>query len=175
VIRQLGAALASVVLGASVAAAPGFTLSSTTFRDGASLPASAIYDKGPCSGANRSPQLAWSGAPKATRSFALVVHDPDAPAPGGWYHWIVYNIPPATRRFESAANVPKNELGNTSYGETGYGGPCPPPGKPHHYRFTLYALNVARLPGAALTGPQLEARIRGHVLAQTRLTGLYRR
>ena len=119
-----------------------------------------------CGGENRSPQLQWSGAPKGTKSFALIVHDADAPIPGGFYHWVVYNLPAATN--ELSANVKlDSSTGETSTGKAGDHGPCPPPGPTHHYTFTVYALDVARISAAApLLAPDLQARIAGHVLAR---------
>jgi Raf kinase inhibitor-like YbhB/YbcL family protein len=126
-----------------------------------------------CGGANRSPQLSWSGAPSATKSFALVVRDPDAPIAGGFYHWIVYNLPATTHGLPAGVRLASDQLGVTSRGTTGYYGPCPPPGPAHHYFFTLYALDVARVRSdQPLTATQFEARIAGHVVARTWLIGL---
>lgn len=150
-----------------------FVLASSTFHAGATMPKSTVYTK--CNGGNVSPELHWSGAPAGTRSFALIAHDPDAPAPGGWYHWVAYNIPANTHALAAGASLPQSESGKTSFDENAYGGPCPPPGKPHHYNFTLYALDVAKIPGDHLSGPQLEAAIARHTLARTTYTGLYGR
>jgi|ERR1700729_2122499 len=120
-----------------------------------------------CGGHNRSPALAWSGAPKGVRSFALIVHDSDAPIAGGFYHWVVYNLPAGSRALPGNAQLSFGQLGETSLGEQGYHGPCPPPGPAHHYTFTLYALDLAHVAAKApLTGVQLEVRIEGHVLAR---------
>lgn len=154
-----------------ILATAGFVIASTTFRPSATLPLTAVY--GHCGGANVSPELHWRNAPRATRSFALTVFDPDAAA--GWYHWVAYNLPARTNALRAGVTLPASEAGTTSFKETAYGGPCPPPGKVHHYIFTLYALNVARLPGTALTGPELEAAMRGHVTGRASITGLYSR
>lgn len=107
-----------------------------------------------CDGENISPALAWSGAPKETKSFALLVHDPDAPTGGsGWWHWVAYNIPAATTALVQGAGkgdgsaMPKGAAqGVTDFGAAGYGGPCPPVGdKPHRYIFTLHALKTEKL------------------------------
>jgi Raf kinase inhibitor-like YbhB/YbcL family protein len=148
-----------------------FALASATFRPNTTLPPSTEYNK--CGGANISPELHWSGAPRGTRSFALIAYDPDAT--GGWYHWVVYNIPVSTNRLNSGARLPLSELGANSFNQLGYGGPCPPPGKVHHYIFTLYALNVSRIGSTGMTGPRAESTIRRHTLTQVSLTGLYRR
>lgn len=135
-------------------------LVSTTFEPNATVPITMVAKD--CGGQNVSPQLHWTGAPKGTRSFALIVHDPDAPHPGGFYHWVVPAIP---------SNVSTIDAGTTRF--AGYYGPCPPPGKVHHYNFTLYALDEAIDNGASLDADALQQRIKGHVLAQTTLTGLY--
>jgi Raf kinase inhibitor-like YbhB/YbcL family protein len=150
-----------------------FVLASATFNANATMPNSTVYAK--CGGANVSPELHWSGAPAKTRSFALIVHDPDAPAPGGWYHWVAYNIPASTHALSPGQTVPGTQLGKTSFNENAYGGPCPPPGKPHHYNFTLYALDVPAIRGQHLTGPELEAAVARHTLARATVTGLYGR
>jgi Raf kinase inhibitor-like YbhB/YbcL family protein len=125
-----------------------------------------------CGGKNRSPGLSWSAVPSTAKSFALVVHDPDAPLPGGFYHWVVYNIPASARGLAANETLAKSRLGLTSRGEAGYYGPCPPPGPAHHYFFTLYALDFGRIAaGSPLTAPQLEARIKGHVQARAVIEG----
>lgn len=154
-------------------AAAAFVLTSATFKGNSTMPLSTVYTQ--CGGSNMSPQLEWRGAPAGTKSFALIVHDPDAPRPGGWYHWIVYNLLPTAHELPSGVKLSPSQLGRTDFGEEAYGGPCPPPGKPHHYNFTLYALDVPNIPQRHLTGPQLESAIANHVLAKTTLTGLYGR
>lgn len=158
-----------------ILAALTFALASSSFKPDAPMPAAASYNRAGCTGQNVSPELHWSGAPARTRSFALVMHDPDAPAPGGWYHWVAYNIAASTHSLREGQPLPASELGMTSWNERQYGGPCPPPGAPHHYVFTLYALDVPRIAGAALTGPQLEAAIAHHTLARATITGMFGR
>ena len=160
-----------------------FTLTSTDFIEGATLGTAQVFNEFGCKGGNASPALAWSGAPAGTQSFALLMHDPDAPTGSGWWHWIVYNIPPGTAAFAAGAGDPKKGQipagavqGRNDYGSTGYGGPCPPPGKPHHYNFTLYALKVAKLEvpqgaSAALIG----FNARAQAIGEARLTGMYGR
>jgi Raf kinase inhibitor-like YbhB/YbcL family protein len=125
-----------------------------------------------CGGQNRSPALAWGAIPTGTKSFALIMHDPDAPVPGGFYHWVVYNVPAGTHALPGNAKLSPAQLGNTSAGKPGYYGPCPPPGPAHHYTITLYALDIARIASdAPLSAETLEGRVRGHVLARAVLTG----
>lgn len=146
------------------------SLRSPEFFAGGRLPTSMMASE--CGGANRPPLLLWSNAPKGSRSFALVVRDPDAPVSGGFYHWIVYDVAASDGRFGANAPIGTAHIGLASTGKAAYYGPCPPPGPAHHYVFTLYALDVVRIGGTAiLTGPQLEARVRGHVLARATLEG----
>ncbi len=146
---------------------------SADFVNGSSIPR-----RYTCDGANLSPQLEWQTPPVGAKSFAFVMDDPDAPS--DFVHWIVYNIAPGAHQLPEGAS-PHGSLpagsqeGATSFGHSEYGGPCPPPGKPHHYFFRLYALDL-RLdlpPGA--TRQQLEAAMNGHVLAQGQLVGTYQR
>jgi Raf kinase inhibitor-like YbhB/YbcL family protein len=125
-----------------------------------------------CGGYDRSPELEWADVPRATKSFALIAHDPDAPIPGGFYHWVVYDIPAETRRLAGSVKLPASELGLTSAGKVGYYGPCPPPGPAHHYVFTLYALDLGRVAGhLRLDGAQLRQAMAGHVLGSAKLQG----
>jgi Raf kinase inhibitor-like YbhB/YbcL family protein len=167
-----------VALAVGVQALHPFTLRSPAFVDGGTLPASSEYRGGfGCHGLNRAPLLTWSGVPAGTRSFALAVLDPDAAPfiPGGWVHWVVYNIP-ADAHALSAATLARSTQGTTSFGTRGYGGPCPPAnGEPHHYVFTLYALGVARLSGHALTRDALLRAMAGHILGATSIVGTFRR
>ena len=146
-------------------------LTTTTFRDGHTVPLSMVATR--CGGGNVSPNLAWTGVPAATKSFALIVHDPDAPHPGGFYHWVLYDIPADTREIGAAAPPEAAQSGRNGTGSTGYFGPCPPPGKLHHYHVTLYALDTDMHSSEPLDATQLQARMRGHVLAQAELVGLF--
>lgn len=120
-----------------------------------------------CGGKNRSPSLAWSGAPHGTASFAVVMHDPDAPMPGGFYHWVLYNLPSGTHQLEPDVELAADQLGQTSAARAEYHGPCPPPGPAHHYIITVYALDLSRVSAPTpLTGSELEHSIDGHVLAR---------
>ncbi len=156
-------------------------LTSSTFTAGGTIPVRAVYNGYGCAGQNILPNLAWSGAPAGTRSFALTAFDPDAPAPGGWWHWVAFDIPAHTAGLGAASEDEAKAAGTTygvnSFGKRAYDGPCPPPGRPHHYVFTLYALDVSSVSGAGprTTGPELSTLIERHVLGTTTLTGLYGR
>lgn len=136
-----------------------------------------------CTGENRSPQLAWSDVPENAKSFAVVMHDPDAPTSGGFYHWVMFNIP-GDRRELAEGDGGKHlgqmlsgvTLGHTDFGSNEYGGPCPPPGPPHHYHLTVYALDVDELPlDKSTTGAKLEFMASQHTLAKAEIVGLYAR
>ena len=153
---------------------PSMQLSSTAF-----LAAEPIPVNHTCDGNNVSPPLQWSGAPAGTKSLALIVDDPDAPM-GTWVHWVLFNLPANTT--DLAEDVPKGQYlpngarqGLNDFRHLGYGGPCPPPGKPHRYFFKLYALSATLdlKPGA--TKKELERAMEKLVLAQGQLMGTYKR
>lgn len=151
-------------------AAANMQIQSGDFSPGSAIPVRAMASD--CGGENRSPALSWTGAPNGAKSFALILHDADAPIAGGFYHWVVYNLPATSRGLASGAKLAADQLGETSAGKPGYYGPCPPPGPAHHYTFTLYALDVARIASETPpTAPQLERRIAGHILGRAVLQG----
>ncbi len=149
-------------------------VTSAAFAEGGTIPA-----KYTCEGEDVSPPLAWKGIPVESKSLALICDDPDAPA-GTWVHWVLYNLPPKTSGLPegvtTAQRLPDgSRQGVNDFGKTGYGGPCPPPGKPHQYFFKLYALDrMFELPAGAKK-QDLERAMQGHVLAQGRLVGKYQR
>ena len=134
-------------------AVPAFRLTSPDLMPGAPIRAAQVFSSFGCTGRNISPALSWSNPPAGTKSFALMVHDPDAPTGSGWWHWVVYNIPANVAALPARAGDPAAGLmpvgavqGNTDFGTAGYGGPCPPAGdKPHRYHFRLHALKVEKL------------------------------
>jgi Raf kinase inhibitor-like YbhB/YbcL family protein len=149
-----------------------------SLRSGAFTPNAPIPSQYTCDGQNGSPPLEWSGEPQGTKSFALVVHDPDAPA-GDWLHWVVWNIPASAHALPP--NVPKKESlpdgtrqGSTDFHKPGYGGPCPPGGT-HHYVFELHALDAKLTLPAGASRSQIEMEIQGHLLGTAQLIGNYQR
>jgi len=144
-----------------------FTLTSPAFVQGGPIPR-----RHACDGPNVSPALAWAGAPAGTVAFALVVDDPDA---RGFIHWVVPVIAPeATGLPEGIPAAGPPGQGRNDFGRIGWGGPCPPSGT-HRYVFSLYALDAAPALPSQATAADLRRAISGHVLAETRLTGTYRR
>jgi len=132
-----------------------------------------------CEGKDVSPHLQWSGVPDGTKSLALISDDPDAPSKT-WVHWVIYNIPAGTRElhhgFPHDPSLPDGiRQGINDSGETGYGGPCPPPGKPHRYYFKLYALDCLLEIKGAVTKEKLLEAMKGHVLGEAVLMGTYER
>ena len=151
-----------------------FVLSGPAIAPGATIPSDYA-----CTGSDKSPALSWNNAPQATKSFALIVQDSDAPG-GTFIHWVAYNIP--AQRTSLPAGVQKNteingggENGINSFGNAGYNGPCPPPGKIHHYHFLLYALDSTLNPGDKADAAAVEAAMKGHVLATAELVGTFER
>jgi len=149
-------------------------LSSSAFVHDGEIPA-----RYTCDGEDTAPPLAWSGAPAGTKSFALIVDDPDAPDPRAptrtYVHWVVFNLPPdASGVGGGAALTGGAREGKNDWGKSRYGGPCPPIGK-HRYFFKLYALDATVPDRSSTTKADLEAAMRGHVLAHAELVGLYQR
>jgi Raf kinase inhibitor-like YbhB/YbcL family protein len=182
--RARFAALALAAMAAVVAApAEQFTLASTDITPGGRIAEAQVFKGFGCSGGNVSPALTWSHAPPGTQSFALLVHDPDAPTGSGWWHWVLYNLPASTTSLPAGAgDAQKNLLpagavqGRTDFGTPGYGGPCPPPGKPHHYYFRLYALKVPKLElPADSTAAFIGFNVRAQALGSAELMGTYGR
>ena len=150
------------------------TLSSVSFPNGGDIP-----KRFTCDGEDVSPALSWNEVPAGTKSFALLADDPDAPA-GNWNHWTLWNVPPESRGLpegvSKVAQLPDGTVqGLNDFRKVGYNGPCPPPGKPHRYYFKLFALD-AKLTVKEKSGKrELEAAMKGHVLAQAEWMGRYGR
>ena len=145
-----------------------FQLTSSSFAADSAIPA-----KYTCDGANVSPALAWTEPPAGTQSFALVVDDPDVPNKTA-IHWLIYDLPPTTRALPEGvptkANLPDgSRQGKNDPGKIGYGGPCPSPGAAHHYFFKLYALDYQTGLKPKAKSADVEAAIKGHILAQAEL------
>ena len=149
-------------------------LTSPAFRHGTTIPKQFTGD-----GEDQSPPLRWSEPPSGTRSVALICDDPDAPR-GTWVHWVLFNLPPQIHELEegvpTTGTLPSGaKQGKNDFGNIGYGGPAPPKGKAHRYLFKLYALGVAVDLNPGATKAQLEAAMKGHILAEGQLMGTYRR
>jgi len=153
---------------------------SQVVSEGRPIPSSAVHAS--AGGQNVSPDLSWDAPPPGTKSLAVTCYDPDAPTTVGFVHWVLFDLPADLRSLPAGAGAagkaPKGAvLGFTDYGESAYGGMAPPPGDPpHRYQFSVYALDVPKLEsGPTTTYAKFRFLIRGHVLAQGMLTGLFGR
>ncbi len=151
-----------------------FRLRSASFENGGRIPV--VYT---CDGRDVSPPLSWENSPAGTKSFVLICDDPDAPV-GTWVHWVIYNIPPSTKSLPEAVPTDKklkdgSMQGKNDFGRIGYGGPCPPRGKPHRYFFKLYALDTMLKVDGGLRKKEILGLIKGHVLGEAELYGTYGR
>lgn len=174
-----------LLLGLSLAAQAGdFALHSPDFAPDGSLKKAQVYQGFGCEGGNTSPALTWENAPEGTKSFALTVYDPDAPTGSGWWHWVIYNLPPAISSLPAGAGDPSRNLAPTGatqaitdYGTRGFGGACPPVGdKPHRYVFTLHALKVESLDlPANASGAMVGFNIHMNSLGSASVTATYGR
>jgi Raf kinase inhibitor-like YbhB/YbcL family protein len=149
-----------------------FQITTSAFRDGGSIP-----QKFTCDGTDVSPALTWSDPPPGTRSLAIIADDPDAPG-GTWVHWVIYDLPPDTRKLPEAvardSQLSNGALqGRNDFGKIGYNGPCPPRGSAHRYVFKLYALNSRTGLRGGATKAELERVIKGHILVQAQLVGKF--
>ena len=152
-------------------------ITSKAFGDGQEIPSAYT-----CQGKDVPPALAWEGAPAGTKSFALIVDDPDAPDPKApkmtWVHWVLYDIPATATGFPEAvapAGLPAGTRdGLNDWKRTGYGGPCPPIGR-HRYFFKLYALDAMLGDLGPATKADVERAMKGHVLAEAVLVGTYQK
>ena len=149
-------------------------LTSRAFQNGGNIPKQFT-----CDGADLSPAFEWMGGPDSTKTYALIADDPDAPV-GTWVHWVLWNLPATAHSLPEG--VPKNteveggaRQGQNDFRKTGYGGPCPPPGKPHRYFFKLYALDTSLKLDAKATKSDLEGAMHGHILEQAEYMGRYGR
>lgn len=155
-----------------------FKLTSQTLVHNEVLPMEQVLNTHGCTGGNVSPDLKWENAPKGTKSFALLVHDPDAPRPTGWWHWIVVDIPANVCEIKKGEKFSAPALETaTDFEFLGYGGACPPIGHGvHHYNFTIYALDVETLGIEPNTNPnEVEKIVKSHSLAHSTITAIYER
>ena len=152
----------------------GFAVTSPSFQNGGSIP-----KKFTCDGADVSPELQLAAPPSGTQSFALIADDPDAPV-GTWVHWVLFDLPAETKALpEDVAKVDQpptgGRQGRNDFRKVGYGGPCPPPGKPHRYFFRVYALDGKVGLKAGASRQELDKAMQGHILATAELMGKYQR
>ena len=165
ILKKATAAAATIAMASSFTPSASLTVSSTSFANNVSIPA-----KYSCEGTEASPPLHIGNIPAGTKSLAIIVHDPDAQHPGGFTHWVVWNIDPATVDIEE--NFKGAQQGFNGEKKPGYKGICPPSGT-HHYHFKVYALDVVLTIDKTSGKAELEAAMKGHTLGEGDLVGLY--
>jgi Raf kinase inhibitor-like YbhB/YbcL family protein len=165
-----------VLIGMATAPSAHLSVQSRSFSSGGTIP-----QKYTCDGADVSPLLSWSGAPEGTREFALLCEDPDAPG-GTFVHWVLWGIPKGTTQLaegvaagDDVPSLGQAHQGTNGFRARGYRGPCPPPGKPHHYHFRLYALGTRLDLAAGASIERVREAMHGHVLAEGEIVGTYGR
>jgi Raf kinase inhibitor-like YbhB/YbcL family protein len=169
--KQIKKILASIFLMTTVITTYGqgqLNVTSSVFTQGGAIPANYT-----CAGKNVSPPLTWSNAPKGTKSFAIIMDDPDAPM-GVWVHWVLYNLPASVTQLKEDFKIEEIKAvgGKNDYGSATYRGPCPPGGQ-HRYVFKLYALDKILEVVPGMTKRTLEEVMRGHILAEGKLIGTF--
>ncbi len=180
-LKSAAVALFSVAVLATAGAANAMTLTSPDIKPGGKIADEQVFNGWDCTGKNVSPALAWSGAPKRTKSFAVSIFDPDAPTGSGFWHWWVANLPASTTSLPkdagSGKGLPEGAVQvRNDFSLAGYGGPCPPKGSTHHYQITVYALDVDKLDIDATASPAVVGfNVHAHTLAKATLTGVYGR
>lgn len=151
-----------------------FTITSPSYPSRGNIP-----KKFTCDGEDVSPQMSWTDPPAGTKSFALLVDDPDAPV-GNWNHWVLWNVPAESRGLAEGVRKDKqladgSEQGENDFRKIGYNGPCPPPGQVHRYYLKLFALDTKLSLKATVRKAELEAAMKGHILGQPEWMGRYGR
>jgi Raf kinase inhibitor-like YbhB/YbcL family protein len=179
-IRLMILAAFAACASAPVVSPSGFALTSPDFAAGGNLSDSVVLNGLDCHGPNISPALQWSGVPAGTKGFALVLDDYEARGGDGFVHWAAYNIPATATGLASNAGAVEGDMGSAGrqayndFLKRSYGGPCPPEGAPHKYRFTICALDLPAIDdaGTPMTWRKLRFIIKGHILGQASLMGL---
>ncbi|MCC6967682.1 MAG: YbhB/YbcL family Raf kinase inhibitor-like protein [Nitrospira sp.] len=182
--RLMASMLGALLVLPTVGMAAEFHVTSPTIKDHSTIGSEHVFNGFGCIGQNVSPALQWDHAPKETKSFAVTVYDPDAPTGSGWWHWLIFNLPPGTTGLPAGAGnqdrtgAPEGSIQSmTDFGQPGFGGPCPPPGdKPHRYIFTVFALKVDQLPlKKDASGAMVGYYLNQNAIGKASFTGMYGR
>ena len=160
----------------ATANAEDFRLTSTAIAEGQQLAPAHVFQGFGCEGGNVAPDLAWSGAPEGTESFAVTVYDPDAPTGSGWWHWFAFNIPANVTELPAGTAMPDGAVELTNdYGATGFGGACPPPGEVHRYQFTVHALGTKLEIDGSVSNALAGYMVNANSIASSTITAVYTR
>jgi len=168
--------LGGMIMSSALDKAGMFVAVSPTLKNNETLPMEQVYKGFGCNGGNKAPEISWTNAPVNAKSYAIICHDPDAPRPTGWYHWLMVNIPISTTSYKGS--VPTGAIETvTDFNTTGYGGACPPVGHGiHRYNFTVYALDTEKIDVTKDTKPtEVEKIVKSHAVAKSTITGLFER
>jgi Raf kinase inhibitor-like YbhB/YbcL family protein len=173
--KILSAALIALTTTAPVMA-EGFHLSSKTIAEGQTLNVTQVFQGFGCEGGNIAPDLAWSGAPEGTESYAITAYDPDAPTGSGWWHWFAFNIPADVTSLSAGEALPAGAVAlRNDYGAEGFGGACPPAGEVHRYQFTVHALGTQLDLDGSVSNALAGFMVRANSLASDTITAVYAR
>lgn len=174
-LRLLSILLLTVLLVSTPINAKDFTLSSSDIEEGKELALKHVFNGFGCKGGNISPNLSWSKAPEGTKSFAITMYDPDAPTGSGWWHWAVINIPSNVSDLDKS--LPQGAIAvKNDFGQSSYGGACPPPGNVHRYIFTVHALDTTKIDvKLSATNAYVRFLINAHEISKASITAIYTR
>lgn len=173
--KLLSILLSTTLLVSVSISAKDFTLTSPDITEGKELALSHVFNGFGCKGENISPALSWSKAPEGTKSFAVTMYDPDAPTGSGWWHWAVIDIPANVSDLEES--LPKGAMAvKNDFGQSSYGGACPPPGSVHRYIFTVHALDTTSIDAPlSATNAYVRFLINAHEISRASITSVYTR
>ena len=169
-------ALTLLVLSANQAYAESLELKSSSISEGQKLSESQVFKGFGCKGDNLAPELSWSGVPEGTKSLAITVYDPDAPTGSGWWHWFAFNIPLNINKIAEGGKLPKGAVTlKNDYGNSGFGGACPPPGEVHRYQVTIYALSTVLDLDSSVSNALAGFMVKANSIDSDTITAIYHR
>jgi hypothetical protein len=174
-LKSLSILLSAALLISTSSIAQDFTLSSSDIKEGKDLAIKHVFNGFGCKGENISPSISWSEAPEGAKSFAITMYDPDAPTGSGWWHWTVINIPSNVSSLEKS--LPQGAIAvKNDFGQSSYGGACPPPGSVHRYIFTVHALDTSKIDvSLSATNAYVRFLIKKHEIDKASITSIYTR
>lgn len=153
-----------------------FKVTSNMVAEGMQMGSDQVYEGFGCTGGNMAPDLSWSGAPEGTKSFAVMMYDPDAPTGSGWWHWFAFNLPADTTGLPKGGALPEGSVTlRNDYGQHAFGGACPPPGEVHRYQVSVHALGTLLELDAGTSNALAGYMVKANSLASDTITAVYTR